>query len=156
MRGTVQNQVDRETRFNNEFDQLVAEPGEELVSVYNRFTQLINDLERNNIIFPKVTVNTKFQNCLQPEWLKYVTQVSLAKRLTNYSYVDLFDYLQQFKKLVRIMQKSQENGQNRTNTDTGTDRVHKSRKFLAKVDRLDSKVALSAQNLLAVSIALSS
>ncbi|GKE65545.1 hypothetical protein Tco_1519706 [Tanacetum coccineum] len=100
MRGTVQNQVDRETRFNNEFDQFVAEPGEELVSVYNRFTQLMNDLERNNIIFPKVTVNTKFQNCLQPEWLKYVTQVSLAKRLTNYSYVDLFDYLQQFKKLV--------------------------------------------------------
>ncbi|GKB84610.1 hypothetical protein Tco_0956882 [Tanacetum coccineum] len=33
---------------------------------------------------------------------------------------------------VRILQKSQENGQNRTNTDTGTDRVHKSRKFLAK------------------------
>ncbi|GKC40394.1 reverse transcriptase domain-containing protein [Tanacetum coccineum] len=30
------------------------------------------------------------------------------------------------------MQKSQENGQNRANTDTGTDRVHKSRKFLAK------------------------
>ncbi|GJU37444.1 reverse transcriptase domain-containing protein [Tanacetum coccineum] len=33
---------------------------------------------------------------------------------------------------VRILQKSQENGQNRTNTDTGTGRVHKSRKFLAK------------------------
>ncbi|GJY41560.1 hypothetical protein Tco_0428830, partial [Tanacetum coccineum] len=33
---------------------------------------------------------------------------------------------------VRIVQKSQENGQSRTNTDTGTDRVHKSRKFLAK------------------------
>ncbi|GJY84436.1 putative ribonuclease H-like domain-containing protein [Tanacetum coccineum] len=33
---------------------------------------------------------------------------------------------------VRIMQKSQENGQNRTHTDMGTDRVHKSRKFLAK------------------------
>ncbi|GKE94550.1 hypothetical protein Tco_1579405 [Tanacetum coccineum] len=28
--------------------------------------------------------------------------------------------------------KSQENGQNRTNTYTGTDRVHKSQKFLAK------------------------
>nr|GEW19960.1 hypothetical protein [Tanacetum cinerariifolium] len=27
MRGTVQNKVDRETRFNNEFDQFVAEPG---------------------------------------------------------------------------------------------------------------------------------
>ncbi|GKA96061.1 reverse transcriptase domain-containing protein [Tanacetum coccineum] len=33
---------------------------------------------------------------------------------------------------VRILQKSQENGQNWTNTNTGTDRVHKSRKFLAK------------------------
>ncbi|GKF21952.1 hypothetical protein Tco_0074274 [Tanacetum coccineum] len=34
MRGTIQNQVDRETRFTNEFDQFVAEPGESLVSVY--------------------------------------------------------------------------------------------------------------------------
>ncbi|GJV67763.1 hypothetical protein Tco_1483272 [Tanacetum coccineum] len=72
MRGTVQNKVDRETRFNNE----------------------------NGIIFPKVTINTKFLNCLQPEWLKYVTQVRLEKRLIEDSYDDLFDYLQQFKKLV--------------------------------------------------------
>nr|GEY34731.1 integrase, catalytic region, zinc finger, CCHC-type, peptidase aspartic, catalytic [Tanacetum cinerariifolium] len=43
---------------------------EALVSVYNRFAQLMNDLERNPIIFPKVTINTKFLNCLQPEWLK--------------------------------------------------------------------------------------
>ncbi|GJT94437.1 hypothetical protein Tco_1089955 [Tanacetum coccineum] len=28
MRGTIQNKVDRETRFTNEFDQFVAEPGE--------------------------------------------------------------------------------------------------------------------------------
>nr|GEW76840.1 integrase, catalytic region, zinc finger, CCHC-type, peptidase aspartic, catalytic [Tanacetum cinerariifolium] len=75
MRGTVQNKVDRETRFNNEFDQLVVEPRETLVSVYNGFAQLMNDLERNGITFPKVTINTKFLNCLKPEWLKYVTQV---------------------------------------------------------------------------------
>ncbi|GKE95204.1 hypothetical protein Tco_1580059, partial [Tanacetum coccineum] len=36
MRGTIQNQVDRETRFTNEFDQFVAEPRESLVSIYNR------------------------------------------------------------------------------------------------------------------------
>ncbi|GJV31276.1 retrovirus-related pol polyprotein from transposon TNT 1-94 [Tanacetum coccineum] len=96
----VQNQVDRETLFNNKFDQFVVEPGEALVSVYNRFAQLINDLEQNHIIFLKVTINTKFLNCLQPEWLKYVTQVRLAKRLTEDSYDDLFDYLQQFEKLV--------------------------------------------------------
>ncbi|GJU28964.1 retrovirus-related pol polyprotein from transposon TNT 1-94 [Tanacetum coccineum] len=100
MRGTVQNKVDRETRFNNKFDQFIAEPGEALVSVYNHFDRLMNDLERNGIIIPKVTVNTKFLNCLQPQWLKYVTQVRLAKRLTTNTYDDLFDYLQQFKKLV--------------------------------------------------------
>ncbi|GJZ39823.1 hypothetical protein Tco_0586386 [Tanacetum coccineum] len=96
MRGTIQNQVDRETRFTNEFDQFVAEPGESLVSVYNRFAQLMNDLERNNMKFPTVSVNTKFLNSLQPEWLKYVTQVRLAKRLT----VDSSDDLSQFEKLV--------------------------------------------------------
>ncbi|GKF11678.1 hypothetical protein Tco_0049604, partial [Tanacetum coccineum] len=83
----------------NSFDQFVAEPGEALISVYNCFDQLMNDLERNNIIFPPVTVNTKFLNCLQPEWLKYVTQVCLAKRLTVDSFDDVFDYLQQFEKL---------------------------------------------------------
>nr|GEW29484.1 retrovirus-related Pol polyprotein from transposon TNT 1-94 [Tanacetum cinerariifolium] len=39
----------------------------------------MNDLERNGIKFPSVTVNTKFLNCLQHEWLKYVTQVCLEK-----------------------------------------------------------------------------
>nr|GEY19407.1 hypothetical protein [Tanacetum cinerariifolium] len=33
MRGTVQNKVDMETGFNNEFDQFVVEPGEALVLV---------------------------------------------------------------------------------------------------------------------------
>nr|GEW35562.1 hypothetical protein [Tanacetum cinerariifolium] len=45
MRGTMQNKVDRETRFNYEFDQFVVEPREVLVLVYNCFAQLMNDLE---------------------------------------------------------------------------------------------------------------
>ncbi|GKA09267.1 hypothetical protein Tco_0688598 [Tanacetum coccineum] len=102
MRGTIQNKVDRETRFRNEFDQFVAEPGEALVSVYNRFAQLMNDLERNDMHFPIVTMNTKFLNSLQPEWLKYVTQVRLAKRFTVDTFDDLFYYLQQFEKLVNV------------------------------------------------------
>ncbi|GKC79291.1 integrase, catalytic region, zinc finger, CCHC-type containing protein [Tanacetum coccineum] len=51
MRVTIQNQVDRETHFMNKFDQFVVEPGEALVSIYNRFAQLMNDLERNKMIF---------------------------------------------------------------------------------------------------------
>nr|GEV62675.1 hypothetical protein [Tanacetum cinerariifolium] len=100
IRETVQNKVDRETRFTNEFDQFVAELGEALVSVYNRFAQLMNDLERNDMHFPIVTINIKFLNSLQPKWLKYETQVRLAKRLTVDTFDDLFDYLQQFEKLV--------------------------------------------------------
>ncbi|GKE36780.1 hypothetical protein Tco_1460185, partial [Tanacetum coccineum] len=102
MRVTIQNKVDRETRFTNEFDQFVAEPGEALVFVYNRFAQLMNDLERNDMLFTIVTINTMFLNSLQPEWLKYVTQVRLAKRLTVDTFDDLFYYLQQFEKLVNV------------------------------------------------------
>ncbi|GKE25719.1 gag-pol polyprotein [Tanacetum coccineum] len=92
--------VDRETCFNNEFDQFVAEPGEALVSVYNHFAQLMNDLARNGIKYLIVIVNTKFLNCFHPEWIKYITRVHLAKRLTEDSYDDLFDYLSQYEKLV--------------------------------------------------------
>nr|GEV33600.1 hypothetical protein [Tanacetum cinerariifolium] len=85
MRETIQNKVDRETHFTNEIDQFVAEPGEALVSVYNRFAQLMNDLERNDMHFPIVTINTKFLNHLQPEWLKYqfekLVNTSRAKML---------------------------------------------------------------------------
>ncbi|GKC09543.1 hypothetical protein Tco_1001153 [Tanacetum coccineum] len=39
MEATVQNKVDRETRFNNEFDQFVAKPGEALLQ---QFEKLVN------------------------------------------------------------------------------------------------------------------
>nr|GEX54420.1 hypothetical protein [Tanacetum cinerariifolium] len=90
MKRTIQNKVDRETRFTNEFDQFVAEPREALVSVYNRFAQLMNDFERNDMHFLIVTINTKFLNILQPELLKYVTQTlrnsSSGNTLTIQSY----------------------------------------------------------------------
>ncbi|GJV42175.1 hypothetical protein Tco_1420615 [Tanacetum coccineum] len=76
--------------------------GESTVSVYKLFCS-VNEwiLEyKKNMNFPTVTINTKFLNSLQPEWLKYVTQVRLAKQLTVDSFNDLFDYLQQFEKLV--------------------------------------------------------
>ncbi|GJX88188.1 retrovirus-related pol polyprotein from transposon TNT 1-94 [Tanacetum coccineum] len=79
MRG---NKVYRETRFTNEFDQFVAKPGEALVFVYNRFAQLMNDLERNSINFLTVTINTKFLNSLQPE--KKLVNASREKKLEKY------------------------------------------------------------------------
>nr|GEY29971.1 hypothetical protein [Tanacetum cinerariifolium] len=90
MQGTALSVVDRETWFNNEFDQFTIEPGESLVSVYNRFTQLMNDLKRKKIKLPTVTINTKLLNYLQPEWIKYVTSFRLAKDLTTRPYDVLF------------------------------------------------------------------
>ncbi|GKB19204.1 hypothetical protein Tco_0853127 [Tanacetum coccineum] len=73
---------------------------ESLVSVYNHFSQLVIDLKRNKIELPNVTINTKFLNCLQPEWYKYFTNVHLARNVKDEPYDVLFDYLQQYKKLV--------------------------------------------------------
>ncbi|GJW49264.1 integrase, catalytic region, zinc finger, CCHC-type containing protein, partial [Tanacetum coccineum] len=66
-----------------------------------RFTRgtIQNKVDRETH-FTTVTINTKFLNSLQPEWLKYVTQVCLAKQLTVDSFDDIFDNLQQFEKLV--------------------------------------------------------
>ncbi|GKA67731.1 hypothetical protein Tco_0767648 [Tanacetum coccineum] len=75
---------------------------EALISVYNHFAKLMNDLKRNDMHFPIVTIITKFLNSLQPEWLKYVTQVRLGKHLTVDTFDDLFYYLQQFEKLVNV------------------------------------------------------
>ncbi|GJR57179.1 hypothetical protein Tco_1499341 [Tanacetum coccineum] len=100
MQGTELYKVDRETRFNNECDQFTAETGESLVLVYSRFSQLMNDLNQNKIELPIVTINTKFLNCLQLEWYKYVTNVRLAKDLTKDPYDELFHHLQQYEKLV--------------------------------------------------------
>ncbi|GJZ74393.1 integrase, catalytic region, zinc finger, CCHC-type containing protein [Tanacetum coccineum] len=97
---SCQTAKEMETQFNNEFDQFTAKPGESLVSVYNFFSQLMNDLKRNKIEPTTVTINTKFLNCLQPEWIKYVTNVCLEKDLTKEPYEELFDYLWQYEKLV--------------------------------------------------------
>ncbi|GJU39044.1 retrovirus-related pol polyprotein from transposon TNT 1-94 [Tanacetum coccineum] len=126
MRGTIQNQVDKETRFTNEFDQFVAELGESLVFSLQLFCSLMNVLERNNMKFPTVSVNTKFLNSLQPEWLKYLTQVRLAKQLIVDSFDDLFDYLSQFEKLNNIrayVQGEVVEGMNATNETANVQRI---------------------------------
>nr|GEV74100.1 hypothetical protein [Tanacetum cinerariifolium] len=57
----------------NEFDKFIAKEEELLESVYERLTTLVNIMDRNNFHPISVSINTKFLNCLQPEWSKYVT-----------------------------------------------------------------------------------
>ncbi|GJS86357.1 hypothetical protein Tco_0768993 [Tanacetum coccineum] len=100
IQGTELSEADRESCFVNEFDKFTAEPGESLSSVHNLFSQLINDMDRNKIKPFDITINTKFLNCLQTEWYKYVTNIRLAKDLKKDTYDMLFDHLQQCEKLV--------------------------------------------------------
>ncbi|GJV43285.1 hypothetical protein Tco_1427821 [Tanacetum coccineum] len=63
----------RHSRLMDEFDKFAAKEGELLESVYERVTTLVNIIDCNNVCPISVSINTKFLNCLQPEWSKYVT-----------------------------------------------------------------------------------
>ncbi|GJX62202.1 hypothetical protein Tco_0295102 [Tanacetum coccineum] len=63
----------RHSHLMDKFDKFAAKEGESLESVYERLTTLVNIMDRNNVRPISVSINTKFLNCLQPEWSKYVT-----------------------------------------------------------------------------------
>ncbi|GJU96859.1 retrovirus-related pol polyprotein from transposon TNT 1-94, partial [Tanacetum coccineum] len=73
-----------------------SKEGESLESVYERLTTLVNIMDRNNVRPILVSINTKFLNCLQPEWSKYVTMVRHNETGDNVSYDVLYDSLVQF------------------------------------------------------------
>ncbi|GJS06685.1 hypothetical protein Tco_0363481 [Tanacetum coccineum] len=73
-----------------------AKEGESLESLYERLTTFVNIMDRNNVRPIPVSINTKFLNCLQPEWSKYVTMVPHNQTGDTVSYDELYDFLVQF------------------------------------------------------------
>ncbi|GJT30660.1 retrovirus-related pol polyprotein from transposon TNT 1-94 [Tanacetum coccineum] len=69
----IYNSVDAHSPLMDEFDKFVAKEGESLESMYERLTTLVNIMDHNNVHPIPMSINTKFLNCLQPEWRKYVT-----------------------------------------------------------------------------------
>nr|GEZ41631.1 putative ribonuclease H-like domain-containing protein [Tanacetum cinerariifolium] len=63
----------RHSHLMDEFDKFPAKEGESLDSVHERLTTLVNIMDRNNVHPIHMAINTKFLNCLQPKWSKYVT-----------------------------------------------------------------------------------
>ncbi|GJZ18875.1 putative ribonuclease H-like domain-containing protein [Tanacetum coccineum] len=86
----------RHSQLMDEFDKFAAKEGESLDFVYERLTTLVNIIDRNNVRPIPVAINTKFLNCLQPEWSKYVTMVCQNQSDKVISYDMLFDSLVQF------------------------------------------------------------
>ncbi|GJS46322.1 hypothetical protein Tco_0596443 [Tanacetum coccineum] len=86
----------RHSRLMDEFDKFAAKEGESLESVYERLTTLVNIMDRNNVHPILVSSNTKFLNCLQPKWSKYVTMVHHNQTGDVVSYDELYNSLVQF------------------------------------------------------------
>ncbi|GJR35439.1 hypothetical protein Tco_1211123 [Tanacetum coccineum] len=86
----------RHLRLMDEFDKFTAKEGESLDSVLESLTTLVNIIDCNNVRTIPVTINTKFLNCLQPEWSKYVTMVRHNQTRLAVSYDVLYDQLVQF------------------------------------------------------------
>ncbi|GKD86817.1 hypothetical protein Tco_1357971, partial [Tanacetum coccineum] len=85
----------------DDFDKFAAKEGESLESVYERLTTLVNIMDHNNVRPIQVSINTKFLNCLQPEWSKYVTMVRHNQTSDTVSYDQLYDSLVQFEAYVQ-------------------------------------------------------
>ncbi|GJX36809.1 hypothetical protein Tco_0248366 [Tanacetum coccineum] len=91
----------RHSRLMDEFDKFAAKEGESLESMYESLTTLVNIMDRNNVRPIPVSINTKFLNCLQPEWSKYVTMVRHNQTGDAVSYDELYDSLVQFEPHVQ-------------------------------------------------------
>ncbi|GJR26572.1 hypothetical protein Tco_1102804 [Tanacetum coccineum] len=91
----------RHSRLMGEFDKFAAKEGELLESVHERLTTLVNIIDRNNVRPILVSINTKFLNCLQPKWSKYITMVHHNQIGDTVSYDQLYDSLVQFEPHVQ-------------------------------------------------------
>ncbi|GJY95203.1 retrovirus-related pol polyprotein from transposon TNT 1-94 [Tanacetum coccineum] len=87
--------LERECKLYDAFDKFTHIKGESLHKYYMRFTQLINDLNINNMKMEQFQVNTKFLNNLPPEWSKFVTDFKLVKDLHTTNFDQLHAYLEQ-------------------------------------------------------------
>ncbi|GJW61380.1 integrase, catalytic region, zinc finger, CCHC-type containing protein [Tanacetum coccineum] len=85
----------------DEINKFAAKEGESLESVYEILTTLVNIMDHNNVRPILVSINTKFLNCLQPEWSKYVTMVRHNQIGDIVSYDQLYDSLVQFEPHVQ-------------------------------------------------------
>ncbi|GJW52963.1 hypothetical protein Tco_0097048 [Tanacetum coccineum] len=61
----------------------------------NIYSLLINDMNIYNMKMEQFQVNTKFLNCLPPEWSKFVTDVKIVKDLHTTNFDQLHAYLEQ-------------------------------------------------------------
>ncbi|GJR48302.1 putative reverse transcriptase domain-containing protein [Tanacetum coccineum] len=75
MQGISLIKQERECKMYDAFDKFAHIKGEPLHQYYLRFTQLINDINIYKMKLEQFQVNTKFLNCLPPEWINQQTHL---------------------------------------------------------------------------------
>nr|GEY83097.1 retrovirus-related Pol polyprotein from transposon TNT 1-94 [Tanacetum cinerariifolium] len=95
MQGTSLTKQERECNLYDAFDKFAYQKGETLRDFYLRFSLLLNEMNMYNMKLEQFQVNRKFLNTLPPEWIKFVTDVKLARDLHTTNVDQLHAYLGQ-------------------------------------------------------------
>ncbi|GJX42665.1 hypothetical protein Tco_0257655 [Tanacetum coccineum] len=60
MQGTNLSEQEKDSRLSNEFDKFTFMAGESIESVYKRFSRLMNDMDRHEVLPKHIAINTNF------------------------------------------------------------------------------------------------
>nr|GEX13660.1 hypothetical protein [Tanacetum cinerariifolium] len=80
MQGTYISKQERNARLMIELDKFMAENGESLTSMYERFSTLINVMDQNKLTPREISINTKLLKSLQPDQFEPQVKASKAKK----------------------------------------------------------------------------
>ncbi|GJX33972.1 retrovirus-related pol polyprotein from transposon TNT 1-94 [Tanacetum coccineum] len=95
LEGSEMTRDERESQLYDDFEHFQQKKGEPIYDYYIRFSKLVNDMRNIKMTMPKIQLNSKFVNNMQPEWGRFVTAVKLNRGLKNSNHDQLYAYLKQ-------------------------------------------------------------
>nr|GEX38628.1 hypothetical protein [Tanacetum cinerariifolium] len=95
MRGSKYAEQDRKAAILYEYKTFKATEGEQLLDIYLRYLQVINDLKKCGYKKDNCELNYKFLNNLQPVWKQYGTLMRQTKNLMDINIDALYNNLKQ-------------------------------------------------------------
>ncbi|GJW89015.1 hypothetical protein Tco_0164355 [Tanacetum coccineum] len=129
LEGSEMTRDEIESQLYDDFEHFQKKKGEPIYDYYVRFSKLVNDMRNIKMTMPKIQLNSKFVNNMQPEWGRFVTAVKLNRGLKNSNHDQLEstpidDLLNNLSKTIALLSNSyksylpQINNQLRTASNT--------------------------------------
>ncbi|GKA91402.1 retrovirus-related pol polyprotein from transposon TNT 1-94 [Tanacetum coccineum] len=95
LEGSEMTRDERESQLYDDFEHFQQKKGEPIYDYYIRFSKLVNDMRNIKMTMPKIQLNSKFVNNMQPEWGRFIIAVKLNRGLKNSNHDQLYAYLKQ-------------------------------------------------------------